>query len=294
MAKPWARIEVGYLNHPKFLALTATAICLWHEGKNYCDMHHTDGLIPRDALKTFRFRGTATIAVLMKSCGAKPNGTPYAPLWEPHDLGYKMHDYLDHNDCREQVLERLQDADEVAQLRKLANRDRQRKARADRRARLEQLTRSGQPVTAPVTPVTRDITRDSTRDTYGPTETEAVSETRTPPDGGVARPRLAPIHTTHKKHAHCGRVCLHASLFDEFVRRRNHAGADAEIRDWALAIDREWQEGGPHGADEPGDPFEFWKTRYAERWPATPVSAGPSDPGPDTAKARYGGMRFGE
>ena len=70
------------------------------------------------------------------------------------------------------------------------------------------------------------------------------------------------------KHAHCGRVCLHASQFSEFVRRRNHANADDEIRRWCLEVEREWSDGGPHAQDEPGEPFEFWRTRYAEKWPA--------------------------
>lgn len=131
MVKPWARIEVGYLTHPKFLALNANAICLWHEGKNYCDTHHTDGIIPKDALRTFRFRGVTSLAMLMTSCGQKPDGTPYAPLWEPHALGYKMHDYLDHNDCREAVLARLEQADRNREL----DREYKRRARAAKQSK---------------------------------------------------------------------------------------------------------------------------------------------------------------
>ncbi len=124
--KPWGKLELGYLNHPKFLALNANAICLWHEGKNYCDSHQTDGMIPRDALKTFRFRGSKSIDLLQSSCGDKPDGTPYAPLWEPHTLGFRMHDYLDHNDCRDEVLARIERAEE----RRDAEKDRKAKWRA--------------------------------------------------------------------------------------------------------------------------------------------------------------------
>ena len=85
--------------------------------------------------------------------------------------------------------------------------------------------------------------------------------------------RGAPIHdNSHRKHAHCGRVCLPASLFSEFVRRRNHADADREISDWALEIEREWSDG-PRASDEPGDPFEFWKARYSEKWPSSKVDS---------------------
>lgn len=120
MPKPWAKVEVGYMRHQKFLALNGNSIALWHEGKDYCDTHHTDGMIPREALKTFRFSGKKTVEMLLKSCGPKPDGNPFAPLWESHPIGFKMHDYLDHNDCREEVLERIEKADE----RREAERDR--------------------------------------------------------------------------------------------------------------------------------------------------------------------------
>jgi hypothetical protein len=56
-------------------------------------------------------------------------------------------------------------------------------------------------------------------------------------------------------------------LFDEFVRRRNTLNADSEIIDWALAVDREWADGGRFADVEPGDAYTFWKARYAEKWP---------------------------
>lgn len=135
MAKPWARLEQNYINHPKFLALNANAICLWLEGKNYCDMHQTDGLIPKEALKTFRFHGVKPLSMLIRSCGLKPNGTPFAPLWDIHTIGYRMHDYLDHNDCRDAVLARIARADDERE------RDRQRKAAA-REAKAEKSART--------------------------------------------------------------------------------------------------------------------------------------------------------
>ena len=81
----------------------------------------------------------------------------------------------------------------------------------------------------------------------------------------------APLHTSHKSHAHCGRVCLHATLFDEFKRRRGHLDADREIRDWALEVERQWEQ----FDGEPGNPFDFWRARYAERWPTSPQADAP-------------------
>lgn len=109
MAKPWARYEVRWIKHDKFKALPANAICLWVEGKDYADDNLTDGLLPLYVVKHFRFFSKRNIDLLLKSIGAKHagGGDVYAPLWEPHPLGYKMHDYLDHNECREEALARI-------------------------------------------------------------------------------------------------------------------------------------------------------------------------------------------
>lgn len=94
-----------------------------------------------------------------------------------------------------------------------------------------------------------------------------------PPSGGdaPARPRLH--DTSHRNHAHCGRVCLHSSLFDEFVRRRNHPGAQRELDAWTTEVEREWGPDGPRASEEPGDPFAFWKARYEDKWPSSRSAA---------------------
>jgi hypothetical protein len=161
MAKPWGRYELGYLDHQKFLTLNANAIALWWEGKNYCDTHHTDGLIPAEKVKQFRFKGAKSIGLLTTSCGVKTDGvTAYAPLWEVHPVGFKMHDYLDHNDCRDKVLARMDAADE--------RRDADRRRQADWRAR-EKERRANE------RRVSHDVTRDANV-TVTPS-TEAVPET---------------------------------------------------------------------------------------------------------------------
>lgn len=144
MGKPWARYEVGFIDHDKFKALPAAAICLWIQGKNYADEKLTDGLLPRRTVEHFRFYSKKNLDLLTKSAGPKPAQPEetYAPLWEPHALGWKMHDYLQHNQCRDEVLQRLQDADERRQLRQMRNKDRQQRHRDKRREEMERL-RSG-------------------------------------------------------------------------------------------------------------------------------------------------------
>ena len=135
MPKPWAKYEIGFIGHDKFRAINANAICLWLEGKNYADSKLTDGLLPIYEVKLWRFYGPKALAMLTTSCGLKPGTSQfYAPLWEPVDgFGWMMHDYLAHNDCREEAQER------IAQRERERERDREYKrlARAAKRAKRE-------------------------------------------------------------------------------------------------------------------------------------------------------------
>jgi len=110
VGKPWAKYEVDFINHNKFQAISANAICLWIEGKNYADGQLTDGFLPRHVVKGFRFYSKKSIDLLMASAGPKSaSGTErYRPLWEATEHGWQMHDYLEHNDCREKTLERIE------------------------------------------------------------------------------------------------------------------------------------------------------------------------------------------
>lgn len=178
MPKPWAKLEQNFINHQKFLALNSNAICLWLEGKNYCDIYMTDGMIPKTALKTFRFEGPKAIELLTTSCGRKPNGEAFAPLWEAVDVGgvgyYRMHDYLLHNDCRDEVLVRLEDAEDAAAIRRAANKERQAKYRAERKAKLVAVTQS---VTVTSALRNGDITRTCSTPTETATETTTKERT---------------------------------------------------------------------------------------------------------------------
>lgn len=94
---------------------------------------------------------------------------------------------------------------------------------------------------------------------------ESVTETRQDVVQGGA-----PIHdASHRKHAFCGRVCLHSEQFGAFVRRRNTPNADHEIREWAFGIIKDWTDG-PNAHVEPGDSFDFWRARYEDQWPSPP------------------------
>lgn len=97
-----------------------------------------------------------------------------------------------------------------------------------------------------------------------------------PINGTPSSTPRAPIHDkAHRNHALCGRICLHAEQLGRFVRRRNTATADKDIREWAFAIIKDWTEGA-HATVEPGDEFAFWRARYDEQWPAAEIAPKPA------------------
>lgn len=260
MAKPWARIEIGYLSHPKFLALNANAICLWHEGKNYCDTHQTDGMIPADALKTFRFRGKKSIEILLKSCGKKPDNTDYFPLWERHELGFKMHDYLDHNDCREAVLARMGMAVE--------RRNSERERKAEWRRRKQDLDTLSRQMSRGTNDGTATSPSRSTTETPTETETEREKEHAAPPRH-TRQPTLVSKRRLDAAWEGPRGLYVHQKQHRQFVDLRN-GNADALFAFYNAVADAYTT--GSRQTHEPGaDMFKFWSARYDEKWPATPA-----------------------
>lgn len=104
---------------------------------------------------------------------------------------------------------------------------------------------------------------------------------RTDVQGSVCVPG-APLHQTHKAHAHCGRVCVPGDLHGQFVRSRNSPDADKELRDWYLAVDLEWSVGSKKDTNTGGNDYRFWRARFDERWPSADAASKPR-PGDRTA-----------
>lgn len=155
VAKPWSKIEIDYINHDKFKAINANAICLWHEGKNYCDVRLTDGLIPEATAKLFRFYSKKAVEMLTRSCGLKPGTSePYAALWEVVDgFGFKMHDYLAHNDSRDVVEARFAEAAAQRERRKQWQKDYRDQRKAERRQRSDNVESTLSQRSSPVDPL---------------------------------------------------------------------------------------------------------------------------------------------
>lgn len=102
---PWIRIDENAMDHPKFVAISAHAWRLWCEGQSYCQKHLTDGVIPRQVLKGFRYYSQSSLKLLTEALVPGKG-----PLWHITDTGILVHDYLVWNDSRETVLKAREEA----------------------------------------------------------------------------------------------------------------------------------------------------------------------------------------
>jgi hypothetical protein len=90
--------------------------------------------------------------------------------------------------------------------------------------------------------------------------------------GALAPARVNPhplgARSEHASHAVCGRVCLPAFLFREFIQLRGgpEDEARADVDAWALAIIKALPED-----ERLGDPLKFWRARWEARFPTKPV-----------------------
>lgn len=258
----WMKVETSVARHRKFVKAGPAPSWLWVCGLAYCQEGLTDGFIPTEALPYLGVKNAAQLAHHLVAAG----------LWDQADGGWMVHDYLAGN----------KSADEIRSL------------KVDRRAagavggRASGEARKLKQVASVVAEAHVEAPVEHTsKHTSNPDQIRSATATATATEGGSAPPlRMAPLHDSHKKHAICGRVCLFAAQFNDFVRRRNHDGAEREVRKWAEGVIDVWTSG-QHSADEPGDPFDFWRDRYAETWPA--MKAKPVvDQGPAYFKVQSG------
>ena len=84
----WVRLHDGAMSNLKVVCLSDSAFRLWIRGLCYCQTALTDGLIPREALRDMG----AKRKDVEELSTAKVDGR--SPLWEPHAVGFKVHDYI--------------------------------------------------------------------------------------------------------------------------------------------------------------------------------------------------------
>lgn len=98
----WFKVDDAFDMHPKVLSAGNAAAGLWLRGGSYCARNLTDGFVPHDVAKLY---GTPQqIAALLR-----------VGLWVRVSGGYEMHQYLERNPSRAEVLaERKKTAERVA------------------------------------------------------------------------------------------------------------------------------------------------------------------------------------
>ena len=86
----WVRIDDGFYDHPKIVALSDAAYRAFVDGLCYAGRHLTDGHIPEAALRRLA-RGPAVRE--LEACG----------LWERNGNGIVIHDYPEYQPSRSEV-----------------------------------------------------------------------------------------------------------------------------------------------------------------------------------------------
>lgn len=125
---PWGRLDDKANGSPKLLALSDAAWRMWGCALIYCQAQLTDGFIPEHAIHTFGVRAKDKTKVAEELCAEQVPGR--SPLWGRAPGGFQVHDYLQWNDSRVEVIEKR-------------DRDRKRKGFRDDSARNPRGIRSG-------------------------------------------------------------------------------------------------------------------------------------------------------
>lgn len=121
---PWVRIDDSFTDNAKIAEVGPLGIALWVAGLAYCNRNLTDGFIPwavAERLLTWQFmgpkdeagEGPRKIYDVDISCGMHGDRATSdfvahllvsAGLWDHHEGGYSVHDYLDFQPSKQQVL----------------------------------------------------------------------------------------------------------------------------------------------------------------------------------------------
>jgi hypothetical protein len=136
----WVKIDDHFDEHPKIAQAGPLAVAVWLAGLAYCNRNLTDGFIPwskAQGLISWQFLGAEsddprgrkryTVALTCGHVGEDVD-TAFvierlldAGLWQEIDGGYTVHDYLDYQPSKEQVLAERAGARERMQQRRSTN-----------------------------------------------------------------------------------------------------------------------------------------------------------------------------
>lgn len=107
---PFGRLHEEAAGDSKLLALSDAAWRMWGMGLIYCQKNLTDGFIPAGAIHLWGVRAKRLHLVADELCAPQVPGK--AALWEKVEGGYQVHDYLQWNDSKEEILKMRGEAKE--------------------------------------------------------------------------------------------------------------------------------------------------------------------------------------
>lgn len=240
----WLRIDDRVRTHPKVAQAGPSAAWLWFCGICYCREHLTDGFIPKAAV--------TSLAMNLPSPWKHANRLVEVRLWEDAVGGYTVHDFLDWNPSRADVIS-------------------SRAAETERKR-----TERGQtPVSARTKPSVRGV---SSRERAGDAGSGSVSGSGSGDSGlsekSARETQIAPYVNPHSKptnlingseqrrhgmHAWCcdRGLCVPWGLHADFTARLGGEHADSRLKLW-YAETMAGIEGTPVGDDL----FDFWRNHF--------------------------------
>jgi 5-methylcytosine-specific restriction endonuclease McrA len=99
---PFGRLHEEAAGEAKLLILSDGAWRMWGMGLIYCQKNLTDGFIDERAIATWGIKAKPWRRITDELCREQVKDR--APLWERVDGGFKVHDYLQWNDSKAQIL----------------------------------------------------------------------------------------------------------------------------------------------------------------------------------------------
>lgn len=150
---PWFRLDDSFDTHPKILMAGNEAIGLYIRCGTYAARNLTDGAVPRDIAVLY---GAETPRTLSDGCTETLAGTLVrSGLWHRARTGWIIHDYLDYNPSREEVLSKRKIRAEAGRIGGVASGKARSKPEAKRSPSVEPPARPGLTNTGLTEPGTR-------------------------------------------------------------------------------------------------------------------------------------------
>lgn len=240
---PWARLDDQANGNAKLLALSDPAWRLWGNGLIYCQANLTDGFIPSHAVRTFGIRSKKLGRHVKELCSVLVPGK--SPLWHQVATGFQVHDYLDWNDSKNEVLKQREQG-----------LDRYNRWLARRNGQTPEVVPNAL-VNALATPLPTRTQRRTTSTALSKDQERAIARA----EGEPAKPDGA-----HAGHLACFPVCMTPRIGSKFLGR--FKGDREALQAWAQSVCAEWTASNRQPPE--GDDFDFWSKRYTESFNAKP------------------------